>query len=91
MGRSKQNKDYLQSRYCKGLVTVTAKDKRPTVEMFSYSKYTYRAFLRSVFMKYVENRRLELTHEKSDFFVDRVDQDEQEALTFFQMVFYQKS
>lgn len=42
-------------------------------------------------MKYVENKRLELTHEKSDFFVDRVDQDEQEALTFFQMVFYQKS
>ena len=59
--------------------------------MFYYSKYTYRAFLRSVFMKYVEKKRLELTHEKSDFFVDRVDQDEQEALTFFQMVFYQKS
>ena len=91
MGSSKQNKNYLQSRYCKRSVTVTAKDKRRTVQMLSYSKYTYRAFLRSVFMKYVENKRLELTHEKSDFFVDRVDQDEQEALTFFQMVFYQKS
>ena len=42
-------------------------------------------------MKYVEKNRLELTHEKSDFSVDRVDQDEQEALTFFQMVFYQRS
>lgn len=91
MGSSKQNKNYLQSRHCKGLVTVTAKDKRPTVEMFSTRIYTYCAFLRSVFMKYVEKNRLELTHEKSDFSVDRVDQDEQEALTFFQMVFYQRS